>query len=55
MKKTGAELTSATYLESDVFFEQGRLRLSRQRDHNLTQLGLSAELDWDLAVTVKAD
>lgn len=37
------------------FFEQGRLRLSRQRDHNLTQLGLSAELDWDLAVTVKAD
>lgn len=30
-----------------------RLRLPRQRDHNL-HIGLSAELGWDLAVKVKA-
>lgn len=36
------------------FFERGRLRLCRQRDRNLMQAGLSAELEGDLAVTVKA-
>lgn len=35
-------------------FERGRLKLSCQRDHNLL-LELSAQLRWDLAVTVEAD